>query len=162
MPLDLDLIGATREVAAEERPEPGKAPLVKRLRDSHHAVARLLAHGLTEAQVSLQTGYSLSRLSTLKHDPSFVELLHFYRRDHEQVALDTMARFHQVAMDAAQVVQERLLDEGEEMPIGEAREIFKVFADRAGFAPVQHTVNKNLNLNIGERLDAARRRRDQT
>jgi len=35
-------------------------------------------------------------------------------------------------------------------------DVFKAFADRAGFAPISRSVNKNLNHNIGERLDRAR------
>jgi len=45
------------------------------------------------------------------------------------------------------------------VPIGTALEVFKAFADRAGMAPISRSVSKNVTLNIGERLDAARSRR---
>ena len=70
MALDLEIAGPVRELAEGERGV-NVAPMLKRLRDSHHAVARLLAHGLTPFQVSLQTGYSPSRISTLQADPNF-------------------------------------------------------------------------------------------
>lgn len=160
MALDLEVAGVVRELAEGEALPASRAPEVKRLRDSHHALARLLARGLTPAQASQQTGYSASRISTLQLDPAFQELLSHYRRDADNVSQEVEARFLMIAGDAAQVVHERLLDEGDEVPLVQALEVFKVFADRAGFAPIQRSVNKNLNLNIGERLDRARARRD--
>lgn len=160
MPLDLEVAGAVRELRAEERAV-NTTPVVKRLRDSHHAVAKLLARGMTPTQVSLQTGYAPSRISTLQNDPAFQEMLAFYRQDNEAVAEAVEAQFLGVAMDAKQAIQERLLDEGEEVSLTTLNEIFKTFADRAGYAPIQRSISKNVNLNIGERLDAARKRKDE-
>jgi hypothetical protein len=159
MTWDLESAGPIRELAEGERGV-ARAPTLKRLRDSHHAVARLLAHGLTPFQVSLQTGYSPSRISTLQVDPAFQELREFYRRNADAVAQEFEAKMQLVAQDAAQRIHEMVQDDEIESP-ALLNEIFKTFADRAGFAPVQRSVNKNMNLNIGERLDAARRRKDE-
>lgn len=157
--LDIEIAGAVRELREEEKAV-GQVPTLKRLRDSHHAVAKLLASGMTPMQVSLQTGYAPSRISTLQNDPAFKELLIFYAKERDVVAQEVETLFLGVARDAMQAVHERILDEGQEIPVGELREIFKTFADRAGYAPITRSINKNLNVNIGERLDAARKRKD--
>lgn len=158
--LGLEIVGAVEEVGAEEQAPAPIVPRLQRLRDSHHQVARLCATGLSDPEISFQTGYSAQRIWSLRRDPTFCELVEHYRQDRDRVAEAVEEKFRLVAEDARQIIHERLLDEGSEIPLTHALEVFKAMADRAGFAPVQRTVNKNLNLNIGERLDAARRRRE--
>src|SRR5438046_2040789 len=62
----------------------GKAPAVKRFRDSHHRVARLVAMGLRPGAVSIASGYSRVRISILLSDPAFQELVVGYRNDVDQ------------------------------------------------------------------------------
>lgn len=152
MALDLEIAGAVTVLDGPEDASSEARPLA-RLRDSHHQVARLLAHGLRPEQVSAQTGYSPSRLSTLQADTSFQELVSFYRTSRDEVRADVEAQMLLVARDAMQAWHERILD-GEPLDPQELREGAKVFFDRAGYAPVQRSVNKNLNLNIAQRLDA--------
>ena len=156
MGLDLELCGVVREVAVGEVVPKGSAPAVARLRDSHHALARLLARGLNETEASHLTGYALSRISSLKRDPLFAELCEAYRLEQRDAARDLEALWLGVATDYGQHIHEALLDNPESVPIAVALDVFKAFADRAGMAPVSRSVNKNLNLNIGERLDRAR------
>lgn len=159
MGLELEIIGAVREVQVEEAVPAARPTLVKVLRDSHHAVARLCARGLRQEEICHITGYTISRLSTLQRDPSFQELVARYRYEQADVQADLEARYLGIANDFAQHVHEKLLDDPEEVSLAQALEVFKTFADRGGMAPVTRSVNKNFNLNIGERLDAARRRR---
>ena len=160
MALDLEIAGPVRVLDAPD-PAAGKTPTLRRLRDSHHAVAKLLARGMTPLQVSLQTGYAPSRISTLQNDPAFRELLTFYHANQEAVAQEVEAQFLGIAKDLAQEIHERVLDAPEDIPFDDLVDAYKTFADRAGFAPITRSVNKNLNVNIGERLDAARRRKDE-
>lgn len=159
MGLDLEIAGVVRDL---QEGEVGERPRVslKRLRDSHHAVARMMALGLTEAQVSLQTGYALSRLSVLKQDKSFAELVEFYRRDKDSVSESIEDKMMLMLRDFMQAAHEELLDD-EEIPFPQKLEALKLLADRTGFAPVQRSITKNLNVNIGERLDAARKRKQE-
>lgn len=53
-------------------------PLVERYRESHHAIARMIAIGQTDSMVRRNTGLSLRRLTLLKNSPSFQELIEFY------------------------------------------------------------------------------------
>lgn len=156
--LDLEIAGAVRDLAEGEVGErPGVK--LKRLRDSHHAVARMYVQGLTDAQISLQTGYALSRLSALKHDPSFIELLVAYRQDARAVSQSIEDKMLMMFGDFLQATHEDLLDD-EEIPFVQKLEAVKLLADRTGFSPVTRSVNKNVNVNIGERLDAARKRKE--
>lgn len=153
MALDLEVVGEVEELppdAVVERP----VAVIKRLRDSHHSAAKLLARGMAPHQVSLQTGYSPSRLSILQADPSFQELTAYYRQNNDVVAAEVESMFLGIARDFAQELHERVLDNPENFTPSELTENFKVFADRAGFAPISRSVNKNLNLNIGDRMDA--------
>lgn len=159
MGLDLEIAGAVRDLVEGEIGERPRVSL-KRLRDSHHAVAKMLARGLTEAQVSLQTGYALSRISVLKNDPSFTELMEFYRHDQDSVSESIEDKMMLMLRDFMQATHEELLDD-EEIPFPQKLEALKLLADRAGFAPIQRSINKNVNLNIGERLDAARKRKQE-
>ena len=160
--LDLELCGVVREVAAGEVVPKGSAPAVSRLRDSHHALARLLARGLNETEAAHITGYALSRISSLKRDPLFAELVEAYRYEHRDNARDLEALWLGIATDYGQHIHEELLDSPESVPVSVALDVFKAFADRAGMAPVTRSVNKNLNLNIGDRLDRARGARPPT
>lgn len=53
--------------------------LVTKLREAHHAVARYVARGLPLEEVSGLTGHPVERLSALRGDSSFCELVGFYR-----------------------------------------------------------------------------------
>lgn len=156
MGLDLELCGVVRAVTAEDRVPVGAAPAVTRLRDSHHLLARLLAHGLNEIEASHITGYSLSRISALKRDPLFADLMQSYHYETRDAARDLEALWLNVAVDYGQHIHEQLLDHPESVSIGTALEVFKTFADRGGMAPIARSVNKNLNVtDIGARLDRA-------
>ena len=57
------------------------APLARlaSIRDSHHRVARLMASGLTNAQIALSTGHSLAAMARYRRDPAMDELVAHYR-----------------------------------------------------------------------------------
>jgi hypothetical protein len=159
-PLGLDIIGECRELTTtdiEERTTVER-PKLTRLRDSHHTLARLIGAGLSTEQASLQTGYTPQRIYTLKNDPTFQNLVAFYRRSRDEARLELEARYLLIANDAAQLIHEQILDEPEEVSMSQALAVFESFADRAGMGPTAKSISKNINLNIGDRLDAARRR----
>src|ERR1700742_1249618 len=55
-----------------------RAPVVLRLRESHHMLARMFAAGLRQKEIVERTGYSASRISTLYADPAMKELIASY------------------------------------------------------------------------------------
>ena len=156
MALDLEIAGAVRELTAGEPKEVSRPRELTRLRDSHHQVARLIASGLRTQDVSRMTGYAISRLSWLQsQDPAFKELVEFYRQERHDVEMAVEARLLTVSLDAVQHFHEAMLDNPESVTPALALEASKVFLDRAGYAPITKSINKNLNLNIGAKMDRA-------
>lgn len=148
MDLGLEIIEEITDIQEGEQPVPAIVAPAK-LRDSHHAVARLVALGQAPAEISIQTGYSMIRLYTLARDPAFKDLVAFYRNNETQVHQDFMASMGLVARDALQEIHERLQDTPDRFDENQLVDLFKVVADRAGFAPVQRTINKSIHTTIG-------------
>jgi hypothetical protein len=136
-----------------------KAPAIKAIRDSHHSLARVLATGSSEGEASLITGYSPSRISILKADPQFQELLEFYRETAIDVVSDLRSRMASMGLDALAELRERLEDSPEDFSPALLKDIVKEMADRTGHAPQRGpaTVN-NVNVNLGDRMARARER----
>lgn len=151
-PEDLSLLGTEKGSAA---------PALKRLGDRHHALARCLASGMSEGDAAIACGYVVSRVSILKADPAFKELLEFYREDTNRAYRDMHARLAGLSMDAADELQTRLEADMESddknISIGQLLEITKLGADRTGHGP-QSSQNVNVNVGIAAKLEQARRR----
>jgi hypothetical protein len=137
---------------------------LKRLSDRHHALARCLASGMAECDAAIACGYVLSRVSVLKSDPAFQELLAFYRADTDNAYRDLHSRLAGLSMDAADELTERLEADmqaeiaDKKISIGQLMEITKLGADRTGHGPQSSSTNLNVNVDLAGRLEAARRR----
>lgn len=127
-----------------------QAPTLARLRGIHHDIARQLASGMTPAEVSAVTGYSLSRISTLQADPSFKELLSFYSVKKEEAFVDVQKRMAILGLDAASELADRLETKPESLSNSQLIEITKVSLDRAGYAPVQKNVSVGVQMTSDE------------
>lgn len=86
------------------------SPLVS-IRHSHHQLARLLAEGMEQGQVSLITGYSLSYISVIRKSPAFAELEAYYDIQRDQVFVDTLERMRSLGLSTIDELQERLASE---------------------------------------------------
>lgn len=129
---------------------------VKRLSDRHHALARCLATGMGSAEACAITGYTPSRMSILKGDPAFEELLAFYRAGKGEAVQDLGDKLLAVARTAADELQDRLEDTPEAFDLASLESLVKTGADRSGYGPKSTQVN--VNVNLGDRLKAARER----
>jgi len=132
--------------------EPVGTPPLKKLRDSHHEMARLLASGLKNIEVSQITGYSASRISILKNDPAFRDLLAFYAEQQEEAFVNVKSRLAGLSLDAVGVLSERIIDAPDEVKTSELLDIAKLGLDRTGFGPstktetsVQHLTKETLD-----------------
>lgn len=161
MPLGLEIAGEIRPLTETEAAEPATNQVAQltHLRDSHHAAARLLAMGERDMRVCQMTGYAPARLAGLKRDPLFQELIAHYRHAEDEGWTEFTSRAEQVARDLLQSIHDDVLDQPY-IPLDKKVKAFEVIADRAGFAPIQRSINKNLNVSIAERMDAARRKKD--
>lgn len=147
-PADLKLLDAPRpQISA-----------VKTLRDSHHAVARLVAAGFRLVQISADTGYSLSRISVLLKDPAFIELVEFYRLQEGEYTDKLRSRLGALAGDVVAELTARIDAGAEDITADELVKIGKFAADRAGHGPVATSNNLNVNVGLAARLKTARER----
>lgn len=136
-----------------------KAPPIGQLRDRHHALARVLATGSPEGEASVITGYSLSRISILKADPQFRELVEFYRTTATEVVADFRQRMAMVGITATEVLSERLEESPDDIGTGLLNDIVKTMADRTGHAPAKGpTAQISLHVELQDRIERARRR----
>lgn len=145
---DLALLGTERGIQPSH---------VQRLSDRHHALARCIATGMKDGEAALCTGYTPSRISVLRGDPAFEELVAFYRADKGALVHDLADKMASIAKDTADLLHDRLQDEPEKFSVGDLHEQLKLTADRTGHGPSAKTT-VNVNLNLGDRLKSARER----
>jgi len=158
---DLSLLGALEESSESPVASGSGLPVasgggLRRLRDSHHQLARLLARGVSNIEASSVTGYSASYISLLKKDPSFEELVAFYRSNEELAQADVTFRLTALNLGFIGELQDRLEFHAEGMSNSFVLEAVKVLSDRTGHAPMAKSLN--VNVNLAGRLESARRR----
>lgn len=146
---DLALLASERGI----KPTP-----IAQLRERHHALARCLASGMSNAEASIITGYDPSRISILKSDPLFGKLVEDYRSMSASVTADFVERTNILALTAVNRMQEALENEENPPSLAQTLEVAKYAADRTGNAPTTKTQNVNVNVQLGDRLRAARER----
>lgn len=147
------------DLALLDQPRGSQAPTIKRLKDSHHGLARALAGGMKPAEASAITGYSLSRISILQADPTFQELLAHYRNNAEAEFKDLHARMASLSMDFANELQYRIDEQPDSFENKELTDAIKVLADRTGHAPVTRQISSvNYRVDISARIAQARQR----
>lgn len=149
---DLAVLRETRDV-----------PVVQRLRDPHHRLARLVATGLKPAQAAQQAGYSYGSLSILQKDPAFQDLVAHYRKIVDESFAESQDTFYELAtsnmLKAERHLAERIEEKeeaGELLSVREALAISRDAADRFGYG--KKTTNVNVNVDFAARLERASRR----
>lgn len=152
-----------RELTAEDMPllmeEKGAKPRpLQRLSQRHHALARNLASGMSRAEAAFLVGYDPHRVSILQNDPTFKELVQFYSEAVNAQYATLHEKLSHMSMEAAEIVHQRMEEEPEKIPTGMLMEIVKTGADRTGFGPQSKSTQVNINVNLADRLEAARKR----
>ena len=152
--LELEILGPIEPqdlIAREEGGLPtSEAPTIAKLRGIHHEIAQLLAQGLSETEVSAITSYSLSRISILKRDPSFKDLVAFYQKQKTEQFVDVQKRLATLSLDAIGEIQERLAEKPDSISTSQLIELSKVTLDRAGYSPVAKSQNISVSMSAEE------------
>lgn len=133
--------------------EPVKQTSLKKIRDSHHALARTLASGISAIDASRITGFDQTYISIMKADPAFQELLAFYAEHSEAQAADLRERMTLIALDVSAEIRDRLHDDPASFSHGEMRQLLTNLADRVGYGPsstVHSVVDITENLSYEE------------
>lgn len=140
---------------------------IKRLRDSHHAIARLFAAGLNNVRVAELTGYNVQRISVLRNDPSVAELIVRYRGEVHEVWRDRMEAYQDLVITNSMVAERQIADTLEDsienndpLPIRELLAISRDGADRFGYS--KKSTQVNINVDFAARLEEAIRRSGKT
>lgn len=131
---------------------------IKKLTDSHHALARVLAAGMSNAEASAVTGYTPSRISVLNDSPLFKELVEHYRKSEDGALADFQERMLSVGLTALDELKDRLETEPEKIGTATIIEAVKTLADRTGHGPQSKTTNLNVNVSLASRVAEGRRR----
>jgi hypothetical protein len=101
-------------------------PAIQRLRHAHHQLARVLASGVKAVEASYITGYTQSRISILKADPAFQELLAYYAEQREAQYLDVHQRLAVLGTSTAEELQERIDEQPEKFTNRELMELIEL------------------------------------
>lgn len=140
-----------------------KIPLVTRLRDSHHRIARLFASGLRPAEVAERSGYSYNTICNYHGDPAFQELIAHYRKMVDEAYVVAQDAYHDLAtrnmLAAERHISDHIaeLDEkGELLPVRTALAISADKADRFGYGKKQ--TNLNVNVDFAKNLEGMLKR----
>lgn len=149
-----DLTQADIAILSSTNRETKGSPL-KRISERHHALARLLAAGTSQADACIVTGYDPSRVSILCDDPSFKELLDFYRRQVDAEYLGMHAQLAGLGADALAELRRRLEENPEDIGFASLLEVVTKVADRTGHG-AQTKTEVNVTVGLADRMKAAR------
>ena len=147
---DLALLDAPRET---------KPRVIEKLRERHHSLARILASGASNNQASLLTGYDPARVSVLRSDPAFSDLITHYQTLVDEKFVDQAVIWNGMTKDALLEIRDRLEDAPDEFSNDMLLKIATAGADRTGHGP-STTQNSNVNVVVGmaDRMERARSR----
>jgi len=133
------------------------AAAIKKLRSKHHLLAKLLAGGAGETEAGIVAGYVPSRVSVLKADPMFQELMAFYSQGVRERYYDMHEGLAALSADALEELRDKLEESPEDFSVGQLLEVVKMGADRTGFGPSQKT-QVDVTVGVSDKLRRARER----
>lgn len=157
-PLDAEDVAAAREYVETSGVMGVNMPDLKAMRNTHHRLAQLLAAGMDEIKAGRLCGYAHSRVSVLKADPAFAELLAYYSNQVKIEFQDFVTAASELSMDFLEHLQETLSEHPEKFTPNMTLEAIRTLADRSGNAPVAKSINVSVNTDLGNRMAAARAR----
>jgi hypothetical protein len=106
-------------------------PRIKTLRYNHHLLAKAVASGKNLLECSQLCGLSVNRISDLKNDPAFQELVSFYAEELNEVYVDVHQRMAALGTSVLEELQERFEAEPEKFTKRELMDLFTTMADRS-------------------------------
>lgn len=146
----------------EKRPK----PTIKSLSDKHHRLARAVASGLPTTEIAAICGITTTRISMLKSDPAFIELIAHYRGMVTADYIRSADSYLEIAtanmIKAEAMLGDKLdaaIDNDELLPTRDLIAISRDAADRFGYGKTQK--NLNVNVDFAAQLEAARKRSTQ-
>lgn len=137
---------------------PRAKTMVKKLRDPHHKLAKLIAIGIPLRDAAIRSGYSYARAAFLTSDPAFKDLVAKYTysitEKFEQAIDDYTELTTGNMLMAERMIREKLeeADEANELPpVRDLIAISRDAADRFGYGKKQ--TNLNVNVDFAAKLE---------
>jgi hypothetical protein len=130
---------------ARENAEPYS---VRVLRVGHHQLAQLLAAGTSAVDASFITGRSVANIKLLLKDPSFLELLEYYKEQQKGRDLNVYDKLITVGALAGEILQERLEERPEAFSNGELKNLLELAAPKSGGQSSTANVGLNVAINF--------------
>ncbi len=157
---DLRVLGrADLAVLAVKRPTNSLAAL----RDSHHRVARAIAAGMRGEDLTTLVGYSATRVSILRADPAFQELIAHYRgmvnADFATAMDPVIEMLASVRAKSLAMIEDKIdaaAEANEFLPSRDLATFAELGLDRTGYGKVNRNVN--VNVDFAAALEKARTR----
>ena len=136
----------------------GTKPLpLQRLSNRHHVLAEAVASGKSTSECAILAGLTASRVSVLKGDKTFQDLVAWYRtqaaRGHDLMRGELIG----LSFDSVTEARRRVEEEPDQVSTDELIRLGQLGLDRTGYGPKREE-SKTLTLNFGDRLNAARKR----
>jgi hypothetical protein len=139
---------------------PNDLSIIERYREHHHAIAKMIAVGMTDSMIRQRTGVSTRRLTLLRADPTFMDhLVHHYAKIidekwHENVDTWTDLGMSAMIRGLTHVNEhfDQAEDAGELVPLNQAHKVAMDLADRFGRGK---TSTVNVNIDFASALDKA-------
>lgn len=143
--------------------KPVKTPSsLKRIRDVHHRIARRVAAGKGTGEIAQELGYSMSRISILKGDPAFQQLVEVYRKRLDEIEDDIHAKLYNTIvaakMEAWEHILTRMDEQGEDMPLSEHRQTIELANNELGLSATR-IITTNVDMSRIAQREALGRER---
>lgn len=106
-------------------------PRIKTLRYNHHLLAKAVASGKSLLECSQLCGLTGARISDLKNDPAFQELVSFYADELNEVYVDVHQRMAALGTSVLEELQERFEEAPSQFTKRELMDLFTTMADRS-------------------------------
>lgn len=120
-------------------------PPIQKIRAIHHRQALLLAEGKTPTQVAAIVGCTVQRLVQLQNDPTFTDLMSYYKDQMIVTHLSDAQRLQGKLIDAGEMAMDEIISRLEDpekiskIPIAEVRKIVEMASDRTVAPPKTST-----------------------
>jgi hypothetical protein len=141
-----------------QAPEGEERKPLKRLSSRHHTLARLIASGTPHVEAALIVNYTPQNVHILTTDPTFQELVEFYRKDLDTEYRNLHEQMAGLAVDAAAELRARLEDEEQRKRLSPKflLDVVAATADRTGHGPSSTNVQANVFVDMASRVKEAR------
>lgn len=148
----------TREDMVQLKSQPRAVPRPKAMRETHHRMARLVAAGLRNDDILSRTGYSYNRLSTLRQDPAFMELVAAYREKVDEAFLSGVDEFYETStsnmLRAERMIEQKLDDAEETNELPTLKDLMSLTSDRADrFGYGKKSTQRNENVDFAAMME---------